>query len=80
MQLKQDESTINEDFIKTVIKELKVYKKHHRYAFLWGKDQYQCLDELVTAEATEDIAANKTFPTIKYINDFLKLTKEELCK
>jgi hypothetical protein len=46
MKLKQGEST-NEDFLKQVVKELKVYEKHGG-DFLWGSAQETALDERVT--------------------------------
>jgi hypothetical protein len=45
MKLKQGEST-NEDFLKQVMKELKVYEKHGG-DFLWGSAQEKALDERV---------------------------------
>ena len=47
MWLTQGESTTNEDFPKTVMKELKVYKKHHGCNFLWGKVQYDTIGEKI---------------------------------
>ena len=46
MRLKQGEST-NEDFLKQVMKELKVYEKHGG-DFLWGSAQETALDKRVT--------------------------------
>ena len=46
MKLKQDTVMTNEDFLKTVMKEIKVYEKHGG-DFLWGPAQVDMLVERV---------------------------------
>ena len=46
MKLKQGGETTNEDFLKTVVKEIKVYEKHGGH-FLWGPTQEDQLAEKI---------------------------------
>ena len=49
MKLKQGAETTNEDFLKTVAKEIKVYEKHGGH-FLWGPAQEDQLAERIAIE------------------------------
>ena len=49
MKLKQGSETTNEDFIKTVMKEIKVYKKYGGN-FLWGLSKKEQLVKRITVE------------------------------
>ena len=75
MQLKQDESTIDQGFIKIVIKEIKVYKKYQGCNFLWGQEKYELLNELVATATAEHFAATKTSQSVEQINYSKNLSK-----
>ncbi len=56
MKLRQGDHS-NEDFIKLVSKELKIYEKHGG-DFLWGKPQEKVLTEFVQTAKTNYKASN----------------------
>ena len=72
MRLKQGESTTNEDFLKTTMKELKIYEKHNGCNFLWGKLQDETLEEKIKHAKSKLLLSDDELKHLKII------TKREL--
>lgn len=76
MNLRQGETT-NEEFVKLVSKELKVYEKHGG-DFLWGKKQKKDLEERLKASLEKYLDLNGTIMADDMIEEQTKMLKKQL--
>jgi hypothetical protein len=77
MNMRQGTDSTNEEFVKLLIKELKVYEKHGG-DFLWGEKQESDLDEVLKRKMADHKTVSGTDMTDEEQKEQVRLIKKEL--